>query len=87
MLGAVALAGGKEMKPLLYFGAAYLAVVSAATFWSASNSGNTPTADQIASLPSPSLLFGAGEGATIQGAMIDGATAVLFWYFAAKAKH
>lgn len=75
------------MKGLLFVGAAYLGVVAIAEFWSASSPGSTPLADQVAGLPSPALLFGAGQGATTQGAILDATGAIVLWYFAAKAKH
>ena len=72
------------MKGLLWVGAAYLGIVGIATFWSATAPGTTPTADQVAGLPSLGTLFGMGGGATTTGAVLDLAGAGVLWYLAVK---
>lgn len=71
------------MRTVAWIGVIYLGVVGAFTFWSASASGTTPTADSIAMLPSIGTLFSAsGGGATVTAAALDlaGAGAIYFFY-------
>lgn len=69
------------MRTVWMLAAGYLVVVGAATFYSNSASGTTPTADSIAQLPSiGSLLNSSGTAA----ASLDIAGAVAIWFFALR---
>jgi hypothetical protein len=83
VLWEAAIFGGK-MKGLIWVGVAYFGIVGVFTFVSATSPGTTPTADQIAALPSLGTLFGGGQGATTTGAVLDLAAAAGLWYFAIR---
>jgi hypothetical protein len=68
------------MKTIAWLGVAYLAVVGAATFYSGTAT-NSPTADQIAALPSLGSLLGS-TGTT--AAVMDLAAAGALWFFVVK---
>jgi hypothetical protein len=68
------------MKTLGWVGVAYLVVVGAATFYSGT-AANSPTADQIAALPSLGSFMGS-TGTT--AAVMDLAAAGALWFFVLK---
>jgi len=68
------------MKTVAWVGVAYLALVGAATFYSGT-APNSPTADQIAALPSLGSFMGS-TGTT--AAVLDLAAAGALWFFVIK---
>jgi hypothetical protein len=79
--------GGEVMKILLLLGGAYFAMVAVATYYSANEPGTTPTADLLATLPSPGLLVTGGvAGASTTAAMVDGVAAAAVFFFAMQEK-
>jgi len=68
------------MKTVAWVGVAYLALVGAATFYSGT-AANSPTADQIAALPSLGSFMGS-TGTT--AAVLDLAAAGALWFFVIK---
>ena len=77
LLMAAAIGGSKVMKIAAWVGVGYLALVGIATFYSGV-SANSPTADQIAALPSIGSLMGS-TGTTAAALDVAGAAAV--WFF------
>ena len=68
------------MKTLAWVGVAYLAIVGAATFYSGM-AENSPTADQVAQLPSIGSFLGS-TGTSAAALDLGGAAAL--WFFALR---
>jgi type IV secretory pathway VirB2 component (pilin) len=72
--------GGKTMRTVAWIAVGYLALVGAATLYSAVGT-STPTSDTIAQLPSVGSLMGS-TGTT--AAVMDLAAAGAVWFFVLK---
>jgi hypothetical protein len=80
VLAAAVIGGNRTMKTVAWIGVAYLAVVGAATLYSAVGT-NTPTSDTIAQLPSVGSFLGS-SGTT--AAIMDLGAAAALWFFVVK---